>query len=678
MRWFVEISSLGQNAPPTRKVCVEAAQWQPALQKARALRGDHGPLNNFSVDLLESGYRAIDPATRVRYVVQRAPDDAALTDEPGAPAGAGASPRAAEPAARLPGKRPAAPTVPFISMGAALVVTEPASAAAQPASAAAQPASAVAQVADGAAQVAGTAAQVADGAAQVAGTAAEVAGGAAQPAGSAAQPAGSAAQPQSAAVQPASGDGAASAPAAPEPASSALPPFELVSQRGEDPSERSPLTYRELVYAVPTGTPRELVNALLLERLEAARALIDDARPGKFIHIAVFDHVFDGRPQRGPLATLAWKDWRSDVPELQFRPRAGVTTPPPALAPAAVAPPAILAPAAGAPAAAEPPAVTPPLVAEPPAAAAPAAAEPPAVTPPAAAEPPPVTPAAAEPPAVTPAAAAEPPAVMPPAAAEPPSAASPAAVETPAVAPPSAEPPSAASPAAAEPPAAVSPAAPPPGGPARPEAAPPPAEIPPPAPSQPVRRRSSFPPGNGRLSGDDLIAELFEACSDLHFLQDTLAGADFILALTLDKIPCALGFVSLFDINRGEFVVVRQRGGKSALLARLSERAPLPLAAMRSRRAVVVPDVSRDERALDDRWKATGVELRSVVCAPVELGGRYLGLLEIGNPLDGKPFSESDGNALTYIGQQFAEFVGARGVVIEPSLVTAGTKRAAR
>ncbi|XXT20706.1 GAF domain-containing protein [Sorangium sp. So ce429] len=564
MRWFVEISSLGQNAPPTRKVCVEAAQWQPALQKARALRGDHGPLNNFSVDLLESGYRAIDPATRVRYVVQRAPDDAAVTDEPGAPAGAEASPRAAEPAARLPGKRPAAPTVPFISMGAALVVTEPA-------------------------------------------------GAVTEPAGAVAEPAGAVAQSASAAVQPASGDGAAPAPAAPEPAPSALPPFELVSQRGEDPSERSPLTYRELVYAVPTGTPRELVNALLLERLEAARALIDDARPGKFVHIAVFDHVFDGRPQRGPLATLAWKDWRSDVPEIQFRPRAGATTPPPAATPAAFAPPAT-APATAAPAIAEPPAVTPP-----------AAAEPPAVTPPAAAEPP-----------------------------------------------------SAASSVAAEPPAAMSPAAPPPGEPARPEAAPQPAEIPPPAPSQPVRRRSSFPPRNGRLSGDDLIAELFEACSDLHFLQDTLAGADFILALTLDKIPCALGFVSLFDINRGEFVVVRQHGGKSALLARLSERAPLPLAAMRSRRAVVVPDVSRDERALDDRWKATGVELRSVVCAPVELAGRYLGLLEIGNPLDGRPFSESDGNALTYIGQQFAEFVGARGVVIEPSLVTAGTKRAAR
>ncbi|CAN90672.1 hypothetical GAF domain protein [Sorangium cellulosum So ce56] len=215
------------------------------------------------------------------------------------------------------------------------------------------------------------------------------------------------------------------------------------------------------------------------------------------------------------------------------------------------------------------------------------------------------------------------------------------------------------------------------GAPPRLQLVPEPPEVAAPTPAPP-RRRSSFPPKNGRLSGDDLIAELFEACSDLHFLQDTLAGADFILALTLDKIPCALGLVSLFDINRREFVVVRQYGGKSALLARLSERAPLPLAAMRSRRAVVVPDAAKDERVMDERWKAIGVELRSVICAPVELAGRYLGLLEIGNPLDGKPFSESDGNALTYIGQQFAEFVGARDVVLEPGLVTAGAKKAAR
>ena len=42
MRWFVEISSLGPSPADKATVCVEAPQWQPALQKARALRGDDG------------------------------------------------------------------------------------------------------------------------------------------------------------------------------------------------------------------------------------------------------------------------------------------------------------------------------------------------------------------------------------------------------------------------------------------------------------------------------------------------------------------------------------------------------------------------------------------------------------------------------------------------------------
>ncbi|WP_437590699.1 GAF domain-containing protein [Sorangium sp. So ce1000] len=609
MRWFVEISSLGQNAPPSRKVCVEAPQWQPALQKARALRGDGGPLNDFSVDLLESGYRAIDPATRVRYVVQRAPDDAALTDGTDAPAGASpvgaASPRPVDAAGRLPGKRPKAPTVPFISMGTALLVPEQAGAQAQPVKG-------------------GDAARGRD------------------------------APPER--------------DAAPERAPAALPPYKLVSQREENPSERSPLTYRELVYAVATGTPRDLVGALLMDRLEHARQLIDDARPGKFIHIAVFDHVFYGRPQRGPLATLAWKDWRSAEPEIQFRPRTGGTAPPPAMPPADAASPVAAPPAAPPPADAAPPVVV-PSAGTPPADVAPPVAAPPAAPPPAEVAPPVVVSATGTLPADAAPPDAAPPAAAPSADAAPPDAAPPAAppvdVLRPALAPPADVVVQLSAPSDAQ------------RGLPRLQLVPEPTEVPAPTPAPP-RRRSSFPPKHGRLSGDDLIAELFEACSDLHFLQDTLAGADFILALTLDKIPCALGLVSLFDINRREFVVVRQYGGKSALLSRLSERAPLPLAAMRSRRAVVVADAASDERVMDERWKAIGVELRSVICAPVELGGRYLGLLEIGNPLDGGRFSESDGNALTYIGQQFAEFVGAHGVVLDPGLVTAGTKKAAR
>src|SRR5262249_8932833 len=80
MRWFVEISSLGSNPSGATTLCVEAPPWQPALQKARALRGDEGALSGFSIELLDDGYRAIDPTTRIRYIVRRAPDDAVLSN----------------------------------------------------------------------------------------------------------------------------------------------------------------------------------------------------------------------------------------------------------------------------------------------------------------------------------------------------------------------------------------------------------------------------------------------------------------------------------------------------------------------------------------------------------------------------------------------------------------------
>src|SRR5579862_2020118 len=116
MRWFVEISSLGKKQANATTLCVEATQWQPALQRARAMRGDDGPLSNFSIELLDDGYRAIDPSAKLKYVVKRAPDDAALSN--GAlssvppPAGGSTPPpatRSSPPTAQAPQTRPSAP-----------------------------------------------------------------------------------------------------------------------------------------------------------------------------------------------------------------------------------------------------------------------------------------------------------------------------------------------------------------------------------------------------------------------------------------------------------------------------------------------------------------------------------------------------------------------------------------
>src|SRR5882672_5875655 len=73
MRWFVEVASSSQKEAPEQWV-VEANQWQPALQAARSLRGEAAEMVGFSIELLEDGFRAIDPATFVKYIVRRAPD----------------------------------------------------------------------------------------------------------------------------------------------------------------------------------------------------------------------------------------------------------------------------------------------------------------------------------------------------------------------------------------------------------------------------------------------------------------------------------------------------------------------------------------------------------------------------------------------------------------------------
>lgn len=178
-----------------------------------------------------------------------------------------------------------------------------------------------------------------------------------------------------------------------------------------------------------------------------------------------------------------------------------------------------------------------------------------------------------------------------------------------------------------------------------------------------------------RRSGDDLITDLFEACSDLNFLNDILEGADFVLALALDSIPSAVALCSFFDINAREMVVVRQavtpafKGLPNVLNTRASEFTPLIARTMRSGRSLVVQAADTGVFTEDARWRALGVTPKSAISTPVSAGGRYLGLIEVADPLDDAPFTEADGHALTYIGQQFSEYLAQREIDVTPERI---------
>jgi hypothetical protein len=177
-------------------------------------------------------------------------------------------------------------------------------------------------------------------------------------------------------------------------------------------------------------------------------------------------------------------------------------------------------------------------------------------------------------------------------------------------------------------------------------------------------------PPRSRVRGEDLIADLFESMHELHFLRDAVDAGDFCLSLAMEKIPSQAGIVHLYDIDRREFLVTSTRGvaASTLLLRRHDEKDALLSSAMVKRRALVITDATQSEAASLERYVALG-GARSLIVAPVMQAGRFLGAIELLNPLDGQPFTDAEGNAVTYIAEQLAEFVATRGIVTDPERI---------
>jgi GAF domain-containing protein len=192
-------------------------------------------------------------------------------------------------------------------------------------------------------------------------------------------------------------------------------------------------------------------------------------------------------------------------------------------------------------------------------------------------------------------------------------------------------------------------------------------------PSQPSSPRGSRPrlPAVRRRAGEDLIGELFETMHDLHFMRGVADGAEFVLAAVDSVVPCDGVLIQVFDINTQKFVVVRAKGpgAMQVLLHRTPDTDPFVHAVMRRAGSVAIQDTEKEPRVLGPRWEALGVKPQRALCAPVRQGGRYLGLLEVANPLGDAPFHQTEQNAIDYVCVQFAEFLANRPIVLDPDVI---------
>jgi hypothetical protein len=176
---------------------------------------------------------------------------------------------------------------------------------------------------------------------------------------------------------------------------------------------------------------------------------------------------------------------------------------------------------------------------------------------------------------------------------------------------------------------------------------------------EPTTRRTERP------AGDILVGELFETLHGFHFLDDVREGAAFLGRVLEEKMRPATVLVHVYDINSRHFVVMCATGGRAAALVdyATAEEEPFVAEIMKEDEATLVLQPGDDPRLSRGRWLLVEPE-RSVLCAPAVVEGRFLGLVELIDPLDGSEFDEDDRNALTYAASAFAKFLDRRGIVL--------------
>lgn len=127
--------------------------------------------------------------------------------------------------------------------------------------------------------------------------------------------------------------------------------------RDLEPSPELPLVYRERAFLLAGAADAVRLEVLLQAELACLRRELAGRPRGQFVRLSAFDHAFDEAPERLPLATLEWRDWRGAAvftrssalaetkrPSLRpsVIPAAEIVPPPPAapVAPASAPPPA--------------------------------------------------------------------------------------------------------------------------------------------------------------------------------------------------------------------------------------------------------------------------------------------------------------------------------------------------
>jgi hypothetical protein len=189
---------------------------------------------------------------------------------------------------------------------------------------------------------------------------------------------------------------------------------------------------------------------------------------------------------------------------------------------------------------------------------------------------------------------------------------------------------------------------------------------------QETRRRSGSRPALQppvAAVSENILEDIFLDIQSLHERSMEMEDAiNFVLDLAMNKIPAESGSILFADINGTELYFAAARGPKAKAV--LNFRVPIAQGivgfCVREGVSIAISDAPRDARFYRKISDLLSYPNRNLVCVPIQFEGRVYGCIELLNRKDGSQFSLNEINALTYIGNQFGQYVNSLIMSREP------------
>ena len=158
---------------------------------------------------------------------------------------------------------------------------------------------------------------------------------------------------------------------------------------------------------------------------------------------------------------------------------------------------------------------------------------------------------------------------------------------------------------------------------------------------------------NTRLDDVVLLHDVATVITSTHQLHALLQR---IMALTKQLLRVDACSLLLLDPNSGELVFEFAEGdaGESIRQMRLAPGVGISGYVAQTGDPIIVNDVAQDSRFADSIDTMTGFRTRCIMCAPLRVRNRMIGVLEVINKLDGAPFTNNDLALLTSLAAQSA------------------------